>query len=298
MAQITDLLIEYKKNPMGMDEFSPRFSYRITGDCRKQVRRQIRVWKEDGECVWDSSFVESDDTSQIPYLGKTLEKFTRYYWSVAVKDDKGNLFESGKENYFETAFMGRKWTGKWITDMIPSGRDMFTAPHRFFRDFELHEVPVKARLYSSALGVYVPYLNGKRISEDLFLPGWTNYFDRVQYQTFDVTGFLQKGANTLGILLGSGWFSGRIAGNWSCDASSLGRHALFCGELHLYFADGSRKVIVSDEEFRYFYEDGAIRMSDIYMGEIMMPEGKMTGTAPLRKNFPEGIIMYLSKIPV
>ena len=84
MAQITDLLTEYKKDPLGMDEFSPRFSYRITGDCRKQVRRQIRVWKEDGECVWDSSFVESDDTSQIPYLGKTLEKFTRYYWSVAV----------------------------------------------------------------------------------------------------------------------------------------------------------------------------------------------------------------------
>ena len=267
MVQITDLLTEYKKNPVGMDEFAPRFSYRITGECRKQIMRQIRVWKENGECVWDSSFVESDDTSQIPYLGKTLEKFTRYYWSVAVKDDKGNIVESGTDNYFETAFMGRKWTGKWISDMIPSGRDMLTAPHRFFRDFELDEMPVKARLYSSALGVYVPYLNGKRISEDLFLPGWTNYFDRVQYQTFDVTSFLQKGDNTLGILLGSGWFSGRIAGNWSCDASSAGRHALFCGELHLYFADGSKKVIVSDEEFRYFYEDGAIRMSDIYMGE-------------------------------
>ena len=267
MRVITDLRTEYKVNPLGMDEYVPRFSYRIAGDCRKQTLRQIRVWKEEGECVWDSGMVESDDCCQIPYLGKTLEKFTRYYWSVTVKDDQGNIFESGKENYFETAFMGRKWDGKWISAMIPSGRDMFTAPHRFFRDFELEEVPVKARLYSTALGVYVPYLNGKRLSEDLFLPGWTNYFDRVQYQTFDVTGFLQKGANTFGILLGSGWFSGRIAGNWSCDASSTGRHALFCGELHLYFADGRKKVIFTDEEFRYFYEDGAIRMSDIYMGE-------------------------------
>ena len=179
MQKILDLRTEYKVNPLGMDEFTPRFSYRISGGSRKQIMRQIRVWKEDGTCVWDSSFVESDDTAQIPYLGETLEKFTRYYWSVSVKDDQGDLLESGKENYFETSFMGKAWTGKWISAMIPSGRDMFTAPHRFFRDFELEETPVKARLYSTALGVYVPYLNGKRISEDLFLPGWTNYFDRV-----------------------------------------------------------------------------------------------------------------------
>lgn len=267
MITITRLLTEYKKNPMGMDEYSPRFSYRIEGECRKQLCRKVKVWKEDGTIVWDTGFIQSDDTAQIPYLGRTLEPFTRYFWSVAVKDTEGNTAESSGEDWFETGFLGRKWSADWISAHSPAGRDMLTAPHKLFLDFSLEEVPLKARLYSTALGVYVPYFNGERVTEDVFLPGWTDYFSRVQYQAYDVKEFLQKGANRFGVLLGSGWFSGRIAANWSSDASSIGRHAVFCCELHLTFADGRKKVIHSNEEFRFFYEDGAIRMSDIYMGE-------------------------------
>lgn len=280
MFQITHLMTEYKVNPVGMDEYCPRFSYRITGDCLCQNMRKIRVWKENGECVWDTGFVPGSDTAQIPYQGKTLEPFTKYFWSVAAKDEKGNIGESTEENFFETGFLGRKWSADWISAHAPSGRDMLTAPHRLFLDFSLEEMPVKARLYSTALGVYVPYFNGERVTEDVLLPGWTDYFSRVQYQAYDVKDFLQKGDNRFGVLLGSGWFSGRIAGNWSSDASAIGRHAVFCGELHLTFADGRKKVILSDEKFRYFHEDGAIRMSDIYMGENYDARREMDWSCP------------------
>ena len=269
MIHAVDLLTEYKKNPMGMDEYCPRFSYRVEGDCLRQTRRRIRVWKESGECVWDTGFLPGDDTAQIPYAGRTLEPLTRYFWNVAVEDEKGEKSESDRfENHFETGFMGRNWKGEWIGAKSPLGQDMLSGPARFFLDFELPSVPVKARLYSSALGLYVPFLNGERAcGEDLFLPGWTNYFDRVQYQVYDAAKFLKKGLNRFAVLLGTGWFSGRIVGQWNGGTSAVGRHALFRGELHLSFADGTEKVIATDENFRIIHGDGPIRMSDIYMGE-------------------------------
>ncbi len=69
----------------------------------------------------------------------------------------------------------------------------------------------KARVYASAKGLYVLHLNGQRVGEDLLRPGWTDYRDRFQYQTYDVTGLLKAGDNAVGVLLGDGWYAGHIA---------------------------------------------------------------------------------------
>ena len=44
-----------------------------------------------------------------------------------------------------------------------------------------------ARLYATALGAYEMFLNGKRVGDDVLAPGWTDYRERVIYQTYDVT---------------------------------------------------------------------------------------------------------------
>jgi alpha-L-rhamnosidase len=44
-----------------------------------------------------------------------------------------------------------------------------------------------ARLYVSAMGLYQLELNGKRVGDQYFTPGWTAYDFRYQYQTYDVT---------------------------------------------------------------------------------------------------------------
>ncbi|MGO4430486.1 alpha-L-rhamnosidase N-terminal domain-containing protein, partial [Streptomyces sp. MCAF7] len=80
------------------------------------------------------------------------------------------------------------------------------------RDFRLAAKPVaRARLYSTALGLYEAEINGHRVGRDQLAPGWTDYRKRVQYQTYDVTDLLRRGANAIGVILASGWYSGSVA---------------------------------------------------------------------------------------
>ena len=91
MLTITDLRVEYKKNPLGMDEKRPRFFYRLEGDSAGQSSRCIVVTAEDGTEVWNSGWVDDCATIQIEYKGVPLKKFTRYFWKVRVKDEYGKL---------------------------------------------------------------------------------------------------------------------------------------------------------------------------------------------------------------
>ena len=38
-------------------------------------------------------------------------------------------------------------------------------------------------------------------------PGWTDYRERVLYQTYDVTALVKSGKNAIGALLAPGWYS-------------------------------------------------------------------------------------------
>jgi len=85
----------------------------------------------------------------------------------------------------------------------------------------------RARVYSTAHGVYEFELNGSPVSEDLLSPGWTSYRHRLRTQTYDVTDALREGRNAIGAWLADGWYRGRIGfdgGLWNvygADASLL-----------------------------------------------------------------------------
>ena len=51
----------------------------------------------------------------------------------------------------------------------------------------------RARAYVTSHGLYELHLNGRRVGDELFTPGWTSYNKRLQYQTYDVTALLQSG---------------------------------------------------------------------------------------------------------
>ena len=44
-----------------------------------------------------------------------------------------------------------------------------------------------ARAYVTSLGLYELELNGTKVDDQLFTPGWTAYDKWIQYQTCDVT---------------------------------------------------------------------------------------------------------------
>ncbi len=261
MLLIQNLLVEYKKNPMGMDEPCPRFFYELTGDGSSRYQSAYRITVA-AECadstktVWDSGIVKADRTVQIEYHGEALLPFTRYVWTVQVWDEHGAASASAS-SWFETGFLSVRWRAKWIHPNWCG-----TCLSRMLRDFSCTKKVCRARLYSTALGVYDVYLNGIKIgAEDLLKPGWTDYFERVQYQAYDVTElFAQPGNYTLAVTLAGGLFT----------CKGYGGCPMFSGELHLDYEDGSREIISTDKDWKAFYIHirNPMRNSHLYNGEI------------------------------
>lgn len=118
----------------------------------------------------------------------------------------------------------------------PMLRTVFSTPHT--------EI-TKARLYVTSRGIYEVYLNGKRIGEDYFNPGITQYNKTHLYQTFDVTEYVHSGRNALGALLAEGWWSGGATftgDNWNF----FGDRQSLLAKLVITYADGRTDVVVTD----------------------------------------------------
>ncbi len=265
-----NLQVEYKSNPLGMDEERPRFSYQL-GGATQQVARQIQVFQEDSAApVWDSGWEATGLSQQIVYQGAPLQPFLRYQWRVRVKDAAGEVcpWTPRKENFFETGFLQTPWDkSQWIG--FWPGIRVCQHPQLFFREFDLPEKNpvVRARLYVTALGCYEAEVNGTVVSWPL-APGWTSYAKRTQYQAYDVTSCLKKGKNILWLTLASGWFDGRIAGQWTEGRPAYGDNEAIRAQLHLAFQDGTCQILGTDGEFQSAHWGGALRMSDIYDGEL------------------------------
>jgi alpha-L-rhamnosidase len=125
---------------------------------------------------------------------------------------------------------------------------------------------IKHALYhTSALGIYETYINGKKVSRQLFAPEWTDFDHHVQYQTHDITGMLQKGDNTLGVMLADGWYAGA---RWSHPGrggyGSLSRK--FLGQLVIHYEDGTSETIGTDHTWKYLAQ-GPVTQVTTFGGE-------------------------------
>lgn len=67
----------------------------------------------------------------------------------------------------------------------------------------------KATLTITALGLYEAEINGQKVGNALFTPGFTYYPAHLQYQTYDVTDML-TGNDALTVYLAQGWYCGRF----------------------------------------------------------------------------------------
>lgn len=120
--QISGMQTDHLTNPVGIDSPAPVFSWYIEDPSvrgQKQTAYRITVSESEaqldgGSYVWDSGYVESDRTLEIPYAGEALNPSTRYYWQVTVKDKDGISVTSPKA-WFETGLMDSGWSGaEWI----------------------------------------------------------------------------------------------------------------------------------------------------------------------------------------
>jgi alpha-L-rhamnosidase-like protein len=131
------------------------------------------------------------------------------------------------------------------------------------REFKLGGPVEQARAYVTAHGLYELYLNGQRVGDQLFTPGWTSYNKRLQYQTYDVTPLLKAGANAVGAMLGNGWYRGNLA--WEGRRNIYGDRLALLAQIQVTYKDGRSETIGSDPSWRA--ATGPILMSEIYHGE-------------------------------
>jgi alpha-L-rhamnosidase len=137
-------------------------------------------------------------------------------------------------------------------------------PARYLRHrFTLAKPIRQARLYATALGIYEPYVNGVRVGDDTFSPGWTDYHKRVQYETYDVTAQLHTGDNALGMALSDGWYAGHIG---LVGRGVYGPTPLGSCQLRVDYTDGTSETIATDGSWRGSTA-GPIVASDLQSGE-------------------------------
>jgi alpha-L-rhamnosidase len=273
------LTCEHKKNPIGIVNKQPRFSWKIsaTGTSVLQTAYSIRVSTNDkfssSKTVWQSGRIESGESVLQTYKGSDLKSGQKYFWQVKIWDNKGRESKWSEVASWETGlFSPSEWKAEWI-EMEGDTIRYSPSPH-FRKEFALNKTIASARIYVTSHGFYELHLNGKKVGDQVLTPGWTSYTKRLQYQVYDVTGMLLKGNNAIGAVLGDGWYRGTLA--WGNNWANYGKRLALLLQLKITYTDGSETVIVSDETWKVS-NDGAIRMNDIYNGETYDATKKLTG---------------------
>lgn len=80
------------------------------------------------------------------------------------------------------------------------------------RDIDLVEVPISARLYATALGVYSVTVNGVAPDDTVLAPGSSSYDETLYAQAYDVGHLLRIGRNRVEFTVSDGWLRGRNGG--------------------------------------------------------------------------------------
>jgi alpha-L-rhamnosidase len=267
------LRCEYKVDPVGITVGRPRLSWELESAEKNvsQTGYEVQVSASEKELatekvIWESGEVKSDASVGVEYTGPALLSGRTYFWHVRVWDNHGHATRWSAPGEWEMGLLGAgDWKARWITpDLVEDETQSNPAP-LLRKEFNVNakKKVQRARLYASALGLYELELNGKRVGDQYFTPGWTAYDYRLQYQTFNVTGMVGSGANCLAAMLGDGWFRGHMG--FDGKRNNYGSKVALLAELVITYADGTEEIVASDGSWKA--STGAVRMSDIYEGE-------------------------------
>ena len=257
----------------------------------------VRDADQSDRILWDSGVVLSDRSVRVRYEGKTLKSRERLVWTVEVvctgepdvidcrsayefQDEPDGGAASEKEAhsseklpeeielsavsepaFFEMGLLSPyDWQAKWIDPETEVDRTAKKPVPDLRRRFTVKPGLLRARIYSSAHGLYEQWVNGALVTEDKFKPGLTSYYYRIQYQAYDITHLLQPGENVLSLALGDGWWRGSVVKN------NFGYRLAYLGQIELYYEDGSHEIIGSDEQF--VTKTGGLLSSDMVDGDV------------------------------
>ena len=255
--------------PMGIatDE-RPVLSWVVESPQRNTMQTAYEiVVRCEGRTVWNSGRVQSDNSISVRYEG-ALQPDKRYDWSVRVWDNHGNVSRRTASSW-HTGLRTEDWQAQWIachSAGVPQ-------PAHFRTQRTLPKAIKRATAYITAHGLYEAYINGSRVGNAYLTPGWTSYNKRLQYQAFDVTALLRKGANAVGAVVTAGWYSGGM--NWGSPARRFryGDDVALLMQINIEYADGTTATIATDGSWEQSVGSAnaatGIVFANIYDGETI-----------------------------
>lgn len=268
MLKVVDLRTEYLEEPLGIDAAQPRFSWRLEAEERGILQRSYHIVVcEEDTVLWDSGIVESGESIAILYAGTPLKSRQQLTWSVTVtaQDETGTQLQAlSPAAHFEMGLLRREdWQATWIEAEDEVDPDAEKPAILLKKQFSVKAGLCKARIYQTAHGLYHFWLNGTSGTDELFKPGLTSYYHRLQYQVYDILSLLHEGENTWDVTLADGWWRGVTGGT---VRNNFGYKLAFLGQIELFYKDGSKEIICSDPSFSW--STGALVASDMMMGDV------------------------------
>lgn len=254
---------------------TPIFSWKLTGDSN-QVAYRIKVENKSGNNIWDSGRQSGKERHNIK-CDFQLADSDSYRWYVTCYGLDGSE-DTAEGNIFYSEI--NEWNAKWIEpERVRRQLRDNVMPHQstegqadpierldpaiyMRKTFSLDKIPEDAIAYITAHGIYALWINGTQVA-DLLAPGCTSYDKRLEYQCYDITKWLQKGENVIGVVLADGWYTGKIG----CVGigQQYGTESALLLQIECKFTNGEIKTIYSDEEFKW--NTGALRYADLFVGE-------------------------------
>ncbi|WP_299012524.1 family 78 glycoside hydrolase catalytic domain [uncultured Polaribacter sp.] len=208
----TTLKCEYRENPLGIDNTSPRLSWKLAQENavrgQKQTAYQILIassldnLESNTGDVWDSGKVDSNQSVNVTYEGNELASAKQYFWKVKVWDKDGNVSNWSDFGKFSMGLLKKSdWKGDWILKS-----DQKKTDHNWYRKkVTLSDEASSAFVFVGSFGYHELYVNGEKITENVMNPVSTYMKKRIAYLTYDISDKLKKGDNVIAIWHAAGW---------------------------------------------------------------------------------------------
>ena len=236
--------VEHLDHALGIGECAPRLSWQLPAGATRQIGYELRL---DERAT--TGRVASDQNVLIDWPWAPLTSGARHHVQVRVWTDRGASDWSAPTAVETGLLQPADWTAAWIVPTDSAEREPGFRPAYLLRGELVVDKPVvRARLYATAHGLYEPYLNGTRIGDVELTPGYTEYAQRTQVQTYDVSELVVAGANALGAILADGWYRGEVGVLRAFD--QFGDRTAYLAQLHVDHPDGTTTVLGTGPSWR------------------------------------------------
>ena len=272
------LQCEDRDHPLGVDRVHPSLAWIVQSDVRGARQSAYRVLAgsssqslaHDQGDLWDSGKINSDQTTGIEYLGKTIGCGQQVFWKVMAWNEAGHPSAwSEPANWTMGAQDAADWQeAKWIgapqaAATSPSSPEYATLLLR--DEFTVKPGLTRAVALVCGLGYCETTINGARVTEDVLSPGWSKYDKTCLYDTYDVTKSLHEGSNAIGLFLGNGMYNVKKVGDRYVKFQGSFGPQKAIAQLRLEYSDGTREIVGTDQ--RWKVASGPVTFSSVYGGE-------------------------------